>query len=292
MKQYPFTKILGWSASRYKTFKSCKRQYFYQYYTKFETENFEQLNKLKQLTTFHIEIGSLTHEIIGQVLERLQKSDSPINRQRLVVYSNEMITKYLSTKQFFEIHYGITDAIPIDKIKDKVEMNINYFLDSDRWEWIKNIPMSEREKWVVEPPGFGETRINNLKAYCKVDLLIRTGDTAFIFDWKTGKIHGIEEHKTQLLGYIHWASQEFSIDPKNIRAFLGNIYDGYSELEYQFDADEALGFHKTVEEQSKQMYAYVSDINENHPLPKERFELTTNTYQCSRCKFKEICTNN
>ena len=38
IKNFEYTPILGWSLSRYDTFQSCKRRYFYTYYAKFDTE--------------------------------------------------------------------------------------------------------------------------------------------------------------------------------------------------------------------------------------------------------------
>jgi hypothetical protein len=60
--------------------------------------------------------------------------------------------------------------------------------------------MEQRHKWVIEPPGFGETRINDLKAYCKVDCMIPTEEGVYIFDWKTGK-NDVAKHRKQLIGY-------------------------------------------------------------------------------------------
>ena len=38
IKRFPFTSILGWSATRYETFSICKRKYYYQYYSKYDRE--------------------------------------------------------------------------------------------------------------------------------------------------------------------------------------------------------------------------------------------------------------
>ena len=38
LKQFEFTPILGWSASRYDTFKSCQRRYYYTYYAKYDSQ--------------------------------------------------------------------------------------------------------------------------------------------------------------------------------------------------------------------------------------------------------------
>ena len=38
MKKFVFSPKLGWSVSRYNLFETCKRQYYYNYYAKYDTE--------------------------------------------------------------------------------------------------------------------------------------------------------------------------------------------------------------------------------------------------------------
>ena len=51
LKKFDFTPILGWSVSRYDTFKTCRRRYYYTYYAKFDPEfSADRINRLKQMT--------------------------------------------------------------------------------------------------------------------------------------------------------------------------------------------------------------------------------------------------
>ena len=51
IKRFAYTDILGWSISRYDKFLNCKRQYFYDYYGKFDKEfSLEKIQQLKALT--------------------------------------------------------------------------------------------------------------------------------------------------------------------------------------------------------------------------------------------------
>ena len=47
---FDFSKILGWSVSRYNMFQTCKRQYYYNYYGKYDNKYpYSEIKKLKNL---------------------------------------------------------------------------------------------------------------------------------------------------------------------------------------------------------------------------------------------------
>ena len=59
-KTFEFTKILGWSSSRYELFTKCKRQYFYNYYPRFvKSVPYYKVAELKSLTSIPLEIGNI-----------------------------------------------------------------------------------------------------------------------------------------------------------------------------------------------------------------------------------------
>jgi ATP-dependent helicase/DNAse subunit B len=105
IKKFNYTDILGWSISRYDKFLNCKRQYFYDYYTKFDKEMpFEKIQFLKNLTSKPLGIGNIVHDIIRDMLKRYQTSIKPLNKNKFFTYSLNVTKKYCSSKFFFE-HY-------------------------------------------------------------------------------------------------------------------------------------------------------------------------------------------
>ncbi len=38
LHQYDYTPQLGWSSTRWETFRTCRRRYFYQYYARYDRE--------------------------------------------------------------------------------------------------------------------------------------------------------------------------------------------------------------------------------------------------------------
>ena len=48
-------------------------------------------------------------------------------------------------------------------------------------------------------------------------------------------------------------------------------------------------FATLVREQTREMYALCSDVDENVPLPKDRFPQTKIESLCEYCNFGELC---
>ncbi|HCA82666.1 MAG TPA: hypothetical protein DEP18_02685 [Flavobacteriales bacterium] len=289
MRKFPYTEILGWSASRYDVFMSCKRNYFYTYYSKHDKEfSKERINRLRSLTTIPMEAGSLAHELIAAVLHRLQKSSMPINRQRLFVFLSGIVEETVSKKEFFEVYYKRIDRVDMDQLVDIALKSILQFLDSDRFAWIVERAQNRSDAWIIEPEGFGETRIAGLKAYCKVDFMLPDRGKVYIFDWKSGKPEP-EKHRKQVIGYALFANHNYGYDPKTIFPVLAYLKDNYHEEQIAIAENELSQFQQQVKTESEEMWAFTKDVNRNIPLNKEHFPLLSNPALCAYCNFKELC---
>lgn len=289
VKTYPFSEILGWSASRYDAFSSCKRRYYYTYYAKFDSE-FERsrIDRLKKLTTIPLETGSLTHDIIAAILERIKKSSDPLNTEKLTNVIRSQTDKAVGEKTFFETYYGVMPSIPADLLAARVEEAVDHFVESERFEWIRNRSDVYKKQWIVEPEGFGETRIAGLKAYCKVDFLLPDGDDIHILDWKTGK-KDPEKHRKQLVGYSLYACDQFGCSQDRIRPVVAYLKDRYEEEPLELHPGEVAAFETTVKNETEEMYEFNTNIWANRPKDKEVFTKTTNIALCNSCEFKELC---
>ena len=173
IKNFPFTSILGWSFSRYDTFTQCKRRYYYQYYAKFDPEySRNKIDSLKALTSIPLEIGNIAHDIIKGVLERLKRTLEPIDMVRFEKHVEKIIISKL-TKNFFEIYYRQQEKIDINEIFPKTIESLNNLFESSRFEWIKEKAIPSKDQWLIEPSKYGESRMGDLKLYCKVDFLLQ-----------------------------------------------------------------------------------------------------------------------
>ena len=211
IKEFEYTAILGWSSTRYDIFSECKRKYYYQYYAKFDKEyQKHNIDFLKKLTSIPMEIGNISHDVVKEVLERLKKSTAPVDKHKFEAYVKN-IAQNRTKKNYFEVHYKVQEKIDPDQLFHKTYASLNNLLESERFAWIKESAISEIDKWIIEPEGFGESRLDGLKLYCKVDFMFPSGDKIIILDWKTGKKNE-KKHSKQLVGYAAWAS--FHLDRK------------------------------------------------------------------------------
>lgn len=291
IKRFKYTDILGWSISRYDKFLNCKRHYFYDYYAKYDKDvPTEKLLFLKSLTSKALETGNIIHDIVRDVLTRYKKSTKPINKDKLFKYVFDMTKKYCSSKTFFEQYYN-GEIIYVDEVYTKVKNILLNLLQSQRFAWIEKNAIKQLDKWIIEPDGFGETRINNLKAFCKVDFLFPVEDKIYILDWKTGKADE-KKHSKQLLGYALWASYNFEIKVENIVPIVVYLYPYYNEKNVQISDFKMTELAYTVEKETKDMYEYLTDIEKNIPKDKKEFSLTSNIFYCKYCSYKEICPGN
>jgi ATP-dependent helicase/DNAse subunit B len=288
IKKFPYTDILGWSVSRYDRFSNCKRQYFYDYYAKYDKEiPIEKIAFLKGLTSKALETGNIVHDAIRDMLQRFQKSSKPINKDKFFKYAFNMTEKYCSSKTFFE-HYYNGDLISVQEIYRKVKSILENFLNSSRFSWIEKNAIAQSSEWIIEPPGFGETRINNYKAFCKVDFLFPIADKIYVMDWKTGKSDDIR-HSKQLTGYSLWANYHFEIKAVDIVPKVVYLYPDYKERDIQINDASISEFANIVESETKDMYEYLVDVEKNIPKDKKEFTVTCNVFFCKYCNYKEIC---
>lgn len=293
LKRFPFTPILGWSVSRFDTFSYCKRKYYYTYYGKFDREfPLQKINELKSLTSEALTIGSLAHDVIEAILKRLQKSTEVIDEARMKNFVKQQVQKYMLDHTFTEIYYKEKEAIDENYIAESVFNAVMIFVKSERFEWVKNLPESSKQQWIIEPDGYGETRIQTdrgeLKAYCKVDFMLPNGRDIYILDWKTGK-QDPEKHRKQLIGYSLFASFHFENKFDRIIPILAYLKDGYSEVLPEISEADIENFKDDMYGDTKAMHRMNLDIENNTPVGKDEFTQTESESKCKYCEFKELC---
>lgn len=286
---YAFTRILGWSVSRYETFSNCKRAYFYNYYAKFDNQiPLDEINYLKKLSSIPLEKGNIIHDVIRDALVRYTKTTIPIDKNRLFTHIYSMVKSYCNRKVFAEVYYGQLDKIELDEIYKEVKIAVVNFFKSNRLAWILEEAISNKSKWIIEPDGYGETRFGDLKAYCKVDFFFPLKNEYYILDWKSGR-YSAEKHRKQMLAYSLWAKNSFNLEPNQINPILTFLLPDYREIGEPFTAEEMAEFYNTIESETQEMYAFCANVEENIPVSKENFSKTTNYFICSFCNYRKLC---
>lgn len=289
LKKYPYTEILGWSVSRFDKFKTCKRQYYYEYYAqKHDPDNDRILLKqLKDLTSGPLETGHLLHEMIRILLERLKKSTAPIDRTRMDAKVRELVGTSFREKSFFEVYYNQPSAPSEEEIYTKVSTMLSDFLNSARYEWLLVHAVQSAHHWIIEPDGFGETRLGDLKAYCKVDFLVPIGDKVYILDWKSGK-EELGKQLRQMMGYTAFACDHLGKSAEEVVNILYFLKDGQEKIT-TFTAPDIREFVGQIHTETRELYALTADKDRNLPLPKEAFTRTDDTFRCNYCNYRQVC---
>lgn len=287
--RYDYTPILGWSSSRYDKFKSCKRQYYYHYYGKHDPEYPRiRINRLKKLTSVPLEIGSITHDVIVALLERLLKTKSRIDKDRFEDFVRRKTELVCRSGDFFEVYYADKEQVIKEDLLPAILECLGSLLDSERFEWIRDRALNEGNEWLIEPRGYGEARLEGYKIYCKVDFLFLVNGRATILDWKTGK-RDESKHTSQLLGYSVWAMNQLGLPAEKIDSFVAYLRPEYEELGLRPTTERLRDFTRAMIDQTEQMYRFCTNYVENVPLEKEAFPLKAESAYCRYCNFKELC---
>jgi len=289
IRQYPYTPILGWSLSRYDLFSICRRRYFFQYYAKYDREvPIRRLTRFKELTTVPMETGTIVHEVIEVLLNRLRTTSEPIDRERFHAFADQAIARSLEGKTFDEVVYGELPAIHPEDLRPRVLACLDNLLASDRFRWLVEEASPASGQWIIDPPGYGETRLGDLKVYIKVDVLFPLGEQIHILDWKTGKTDP-GKHRKQLVGYATWAATHFAIEPERVLPTLAYLYPAYEEVQQSFTAADLQAFAVQVRAETHEMYEYCRDIEQNIPLEKAEFPRIDDPRVCAQCAFRAVC---
>ena len=127
-----------------------------------------------------------------------------------------------------------------------------------------------------------------LKVYCKVDFLFPAEDRIVIVDWKTGK-EDEDKHLKQLTGYAAWAAYHLDRSAADVTPIVAYLQPEYREVGIAPTDADLFAFRERIERETKEMYAFCRDIEENIPLGKSSFPTAMNLGTCRFCNFQELC---
>jgi CRISPR/Cas system-associated exonuclease Cas4 (RecB family) len=289
IRQFPYTPLLGWSATRYDLFSVCKRRYFFHYYAKYDLEvQARRLAQFKGLVTIPLEIGGIVHDVIEALLNRLKATTQDIDRPRFHAFADRLVDERLRDRSFEEVVYGEQAEVRPDDLAPKIHTCLDNLLSSTRFAWLVDRAIATAPDWIIDPPGYGESRLQGMKVYCKVDFLFPLGNELRIVDWKTGKLDQAK-HRKQLLGYATWAAYHFEVDPAGIQPTIAYLHPDYAEVHEDFTAVDLENFAVQVRAETEEMYAYCRDIEQNIPLDKPAFSPVNDERVCGNCAFRGVC---
>ena len=226
--------------------------------------------------------------VLAAVLKRLLTRREPIDQDRFRVYVSKAIEKELKAcSGLVEVYYGEREPVAAPDLQPSVLACMVPFLDSDRYRWLQE-QLGEDPPFLIEPPGYGEARLQGLKIYAKVDALLQTPTETVILDWKSGRKDPVK-HLRQLVGYAAWAEHTLPVEAGRIRCIAAYLQPTYAEVEAQPSRAELDALATEVGGEIAQMLLLCADPERNLPLEKEAFPLTENLGFCRHCAFRELC---
>lgn len=285
---HPFTPQLGWSSTRSETFRSCRRRYFFQYYARYDSDlPLARIQRLKSLSSIPMLVGEAVHEVVASLLRRLLRSSAAIDRERFVRHVRQTLEAALAGTELMEVHYGQRSVPEAADLLQTAMDCLEQLLASERFLWLVEVLQGD-PRYLIEPPGYGEARLQGMKIYAKVDCLIEVGDEVVILDWKTGR-QDQAKHLRQLLGYAAWAEDHLKVDAQRIRCLAVYLQNAYEEVEKLPTRADLQGLAAEVAAEVQQMQALLRDPERNIPLEKQSFPLTETLGYCCHCQFRELC---
>lgn len=294
----------SWSKSRDEIFKDCKRRYFFNHYGHWggweenADRRIRQIYILKNLQSRHMWLGSIVHEYIGFLLDRLRYEHEIDlytllgNLRKAMKRDFENSEKGLYTKypKFNGRQYGLFEHeyhifVSNDEWKeifDTTEKCVANFFNSDLFRYIKSI---STDNWLpierLQTFDFEGTPV-----YVKIDFALEDKGRLFIFDWKTGKVRDVEMD-VQLACYGLYATHRWDIELQNI------ICKKYNLLIDRVDDYEIN--HGRIEKIKEYMRSSISSMKEllydkeNNIAREEDFDITDDDNKCKSCNFRKVC---
>jgi hypothetical protein len=302
-----FRNEFAWSVTRQRNLDECLRRYFYAHYAHWNgwradaPELARRCYRLGKITHLPMWTGQVVHEIVEDVLRAARDQwprramphpaalrDAARNRLRRGWRESRDRAWERDPKRcvnLFEHYFGL--EIPkerTDEIAAHVYRCLETFAELDV---VQTVFETDPLNWLCIEE-FERFDLGDYRVVVRLDLALRNGKYADVFDWKTGKEHASD--RRQLLVYALAATRLWNLDIDLVRLTPVYLATGHA-AQFHPSPEEAietreeiyLGCHKMAD------LLVDRDVDCNEPLPEEAFARTENRAACTRCTFQELC---
>jgi hypothetical protein len=303
---------LVWSSSRERTFRDCRRRYYYSYYGAWEgwessaDPRRRELYALKQLTSRHLWAGSVVHDEIAFMLRRFRGGAAPPDPEEmgqqavLKMRSQYRISRDASREAFrsdpkgtfrlMEHEYEMN--VPRERwveTREKVVRSLRNFFRCDAWDSLQRLDPGDILH--VEDPAGRPERLPlwDLEVYAVPDCVFRDeGGAVHVVDWKTGRRDGANWN--QLALYALYAQERWGVPAVSVRAREVNLFLA-TETEHYLDESLLDRLREGIRAGLDEMTGCLvdGDPERNEPLDEETFPLAEDRAVCRMCSFQGVC---
>ncbi|MCP3027399.1 PD-(D/E)XK nuclease family protein [Halobacillus sp. A5] len=306
VRKYP---EMSWSLSRHKTMLTCKRKYAYDYYVSHngwlnDADTLaRQAYRLKKITNLEMHFGSVVHDLIYQIIQRVLNNQE-IPREEAVVdeIRHHLNRSFIeSTKKehlwqhrpkhftmLHEIYYSQTNQLPdhkIKKITERLHTTVSNFFASRSFADVLN----KQQMRFLESEKFRYMTVDGVKIFIVMDLLYKdlTENKWVIVDWKTGK--SSEEDRGQLAMYALYLQQKHHIESLDDIVIRNEYLLDGTHAEHQLTEQDLINVQRLYGISLEQMQTLLIDVENNIPQPIEHFSMQEDPRICARCNYQELC---
>ncbi len=295
----------SWSQSRRSTFRSCPRQYYWQYYGSHNgwyddaDETARLAYRLKKLSSFYEFLGGAIHELAADAIKGARGDEPPLTADELFQVGRDKLNRaYAQSKRlkdwkrrpnritmFHDFYYGTGPSRDmIDRIRDRLRTCTENLLESESYREALQAPFVEVKEVDRGPEFF---TFEGYTVWAQPDLLYRTGDGEYhVVDWKTGQTD--DTHPLQLRTYGLYVQSRADLEPHAIVGRLEYLLKG-SGTTVPLGSSELDAEQREIRDSIAAMQKYVADPSTNAARPKDDFPLKDDTSECRYCKFYELC---
>jgi hypothetical protein len=309
----------SWSFSRENMFRTCPRQYFYEYFPHGE-ENATVLGFLKNTTTLALLVGTITHDMVGNAL-RLYKARRIVKNNlrdaALVLFDDAVGASASAAEKVREgnsVRIGrrvllehlagppnrVSEALARESLLSYLEAIEN----SSAWKFLRT---TDTSKWKdvasgTDPKESVEASLKigfqsgfSLRVYTAFDLAFRHEGEFIIVDWKTGvkSSRAIASARRQTTGYSLWALKR-SVPLERVRLQPFWLRSGEKweptpvSVEELDDVQRSIETHDAIERKvlreerdGKSNVIYHARLDDFPPRPSRA---------CGSCKYRTVCS--
>jgi hypothetical protein len=292
----------SWSKSRNEIFKTCPRQYYFNYYgywggwEKSAPERTRQIYILKNLKNRYMWAGETVHQCIKHTLTNLQRGISILPVDDIISMTiNKMRDDFRSSKEkrylvnpktcaLFEHEYEVD--LSEDKwkqIADDVEQCLRNFYSSEMFSMLKVISPES----LLEIEDFSFFYLYNRKIWAVIDCSYRTDDGVTIIDWKTGRSTS-SDLSLQLSCYAMYGMEKWRIKPGKIKLIEYNLLSDQS-TEFSVKEGEIADTKAYIKGSIADMESLLVEVEHNLPKEEKFFKKIEDERIRGRCNFRKVC---
>lgn len=289
---YDYTPAPGWSYSRIKMLRQCPRRYWYHYYGSRYGNSMlsKEIANIKNKTSIPLEVGSSIHEAIAQSLKRVINNGDDIPKEYLFFQGKKILKNRMETKRFTEEKNGTgLNEYQCSAAYERLEKSLENLVSHPLLHEIITSLTERPDYCIVDPPGYGEYRVDGQKAYAKPDLIYLNSKNQFtVLDWKTGHAN-TKENLLQLGGYIYYAIHALNQPVTSMQGRMVYLFDKQDDLLFIPTPEHLAKFKNRILDEMTMIEKYCIDAQNNIPQPMENFSKRRGVH-CVYCKYKDICT--